>query len=98
MIDDFTHSSGGDVGSEPTLGDDLITGAEQIARELHWKMKDGRWNRRRVYHLAAQGEVPIYRIKGLGICARKSALRRYFNALDERTLGKLNGENEGQRE
>lgn len=74
------------------LGDDLITGAEQIARELHWKMKDGRWNRRRVYHLASKGEVPIYRVKGLGICARKSALRRYFNLLDERSLNKLSGE------
>jgi len=79
------------------LGDDLITGAEQIARELQWKMKDGRWNRRRVYHLAAQGEVPIYRVKGLGICARKSALRHYFNILDGRSLKKLNGEKEGQQ-
>ena len=78
-----------------SLGDDLITGAEQIARELQWKMKDGRWNRRRVYHLASQGEAPIYRVKGLGICARKSALRRYFNLLDERRLNPLKDEGEG---
>lgn len=83
---------------EPALGDDLIIGAEQIARELHWKMKDGRWNRRRVYHLASKGEVPIYRVKGLGICTSKSALRRFFNARDERSLGKLNHENGGRQE
>ncbi|WP_193169978.1 hypothetical protein [Nisaea nitritireducens] len=80
-----------------TLGDDLITSAEQIARELQWKTKDGRWNRRRVYHLASKGEAPIYRVKGLGICARKSALRRFFNALDERSLGIPNNGDGGQQ-
>lgn len=83
--------------SEFSLGDDLITGAEQIARELQWKMKDGRWNRRRVYYFASQGEAPIYRVKGLGICARKSALKRYFNTLDQRHLDRLNGESEGRK-
>jgi len=83
---------------EPPLGDDLITGAEQIAREMQWKMKDGRWNRRRVYHLAAQGEAPIYRVKGLGICARRSALRKFFAALDERAMQKLRRESEGQED
>lgn len=91
---DTSQTTNSNTDDKRKLGDDLITGAEQIARELKWKMKDGRWNRRRVYHLAAQGEVPIYRVKGLGICARKSALRRYFNARDEHTLQKLQGEHE----
>jgi len=55
MNNDNTHNPNSESNSDFTLGDDLITGAEQIARELQWKMKDGRWNRRRVYHLAAQG-------------------------------------------
>lgn len=93
-----THRLTYDAEKELSLGEDLITGAEQIARELQWKMKDGRWNRRRVYHLAAKGEVPIYRVKGLGICARKSALRRYFNTLDECRLGKLNSEGGGRQD
>jgi len=42
-------------------------------------------------------QVPIYRVKGLGICARKSALRRYFNTLDEYRLNKLSNDNEGQK-
>lgn len=82
--------------NELSLGDDLITGAEQIARALHWKTKDGRWNRRRVYHLVSKGDVPIYRVRGLGICARKSALRRYFNILDQRSFQKLTSEGNGQ--
>ena len=98
MIENDTQSMEHDVDDDFSLGDDLITGAEQIARELQWKMKDGRWNRRRVYHLAARGEVPIYRVKGLGICDRKSALRRYFNILDERSLKRLNSSGGGQQE
>ncbi len=57
------------------LGDDLLVGADAIAWELGF-------SRRRVYHLADQGDLPIHRVKGLGICARKSALREYFEALD----------------
>lgn len=71
-----------------TLGDDLLVGAEAIARELNWKTQDGKWNRRRIYHLAEQEQVPIYRVKGLGICARRSALRAFFQALDARFLEK----------
>lgn len=97
MNDNTPQTNESDGNGEPALGDDLITGAEQIARELHWKTKDGRWNRRRVYHVASKGETPIYRVKGLGICARKSALRRFFNTLDERSLGKLNDKSRGQQ-
>ena len=70
------------------LGDDLLVGALAIAKELNWKTQDGTWNRRRVYHLADQGEVPIHRVKGLGMCARRSALRQFFMALDEPFLNR----------
>ena len=74
-----------------SLGDDLLIGAEAIARELNWKAADGRWNRRRVYHLADQGQVPIHRVKGLGICAQRSALREFFMALDAPYLERESG-------
>lgn len=71
-----------DNAQDARLGDDLLIGAEAIAEELDWKTADGRWNRRRVYHLAEHGEAPIHRVKGIGICARRSALRAYFEKLD----------------
>jgi hypothetical protein len=76
------------------LGDDLLVGAEAIARELSWKTADGRWNRRRVYYLAEQGNVPIHRVKGIGVCARRSALKAFFDALDARLLEKLDKDSE----
>ena len=60
-----------------SLGDDLLIGADAIAWELGF-------SRRRVYHLAEQGDLPIHRVKGLGICARKSALVDFFNVLDKK--------------
>ncbi len=64
------------------LGDDLLVGAEAIAAELNWRKPDGTINRRRVYHLAEQGTLPIHNVKGLGLTARKSALQAYFEKLD----------------
>jgi len=97
MNDNIPQKPLRDTNVEFSLADDLIMGAEQIARELQWKMKDGRWNRRKVYYLASQGEAPIYRVKGLGICARRSALKRYFNLLDERRLNPLQGEGQARK-
>jgi len=68
-----------------SLGADLLVGAEAIARELKWKTPEGKWNRRRVYYLAELGRVPIHKVKGLGICARRSSLIRYFDSLDRRS-------------
>jgi hypothetical protein len=65
------------------LGDDLLIGAEAIAKELNWRTTDGRWNRRRVYHLADKRRMPIHRIKGLGVCARRSTLKAFFEQLDQ---------------
>ena len=59
-----------------SLADDLLIGADAIARELGFTS-------RRVYHLAENGDLPIHRVKGLGLTARRSALRAWFAALDE---------------
>lgn len=71
------------MGELINLGDDLLVGAEAIARELKWTTPRGGWNTRRVYYLAEQGNVPIHNVRGLGLCARKSSLAKYFEKLDE---------------
>ena len=66
------------------LADDLLVGAAAIAEALGWKSTSGEWNCRRVYHVASKGTLPIRRVEGLGLCARKSALERFFQELDGR--------------
>lgn len=67
------------------LADDLLIGATAIAEALGWRSASGKWNRRRVYHVASKGTLPIRRIEGLGLCARRSALERFFRELEGRT-------------
>jgi len=64
------------------IGQDLLEGADAIARELGWIKQDGRPNRRRVYHLMEKGTLPIHKINGIGLVARKSALKAFFDKLD----------------
>jgi hypothetical protein len=71
-------------GSE--LAEDLLLGAVAVAKELNWKGPNGQWNVRRVYHLKSSGALPIHNVPGLGICARRSSLRNFFSALDDRAI------------
>lgn len=61
------------------LSDDLLVGARAIADWFGWAGKTGE---RRVYNMAEKRQAPIHRIGGLGLCARKSSLRRFFGNLD----------------
>jgi hypothetical protein len=65
------------------LAVDLLVGAVAIAKEMNWRDGRGEWNVRRVYHLRAKGTLPIHHVRGLGICAQRSSLRKFFSALDE---------------
>lgn len=82
-------SQGQNVAS-PTEGDgrelaqDLLVGAVAIAKDMNWRDASGQWNVRRVYHLRCKGTLPIHSVPGLGICARRSSLRKFFSALDGR--------------
>lgn len=61
---------------EPQLGtiaDDLLVGAEAIALEAFGSEK----HKRRVYHLAERGELPVFYLGSL-IAARKSTLRQHI--------------------
>lgn len=62
------------------LGGDLLEGAAAIAEFMNWP--EGKKGERRVYHCAEKGALPIHKVEGFGICARKSALRSFFAALD----------------
>ena len=73
-----TESNGSD------LAEDLLLGAVAVAKELNWKGPNGQWNVRRVYHLKSAGALPIHNVPGLGICARRSSLHKFFSALDDR--------------
>lgn len=72
-----------------SLRDDLLVGADAIARELNWVTPSGQLNRRRVYHVAQHGDLPIHHIKGLGVCARRSAIKNFFERLDQQRLDEL---------
>jgi hypothetical protein len=71
-------------GGDSELAEDLLLGAIAIAKELNWRNARGHWNVRRVYNLYSKGTLPIHHVRGLGICARKSSLRNFFSALDDR--------------
>ena len=72
-------------GRAAELAEDLILGAVAVAKELNWKGRGGQWNIRRVYHLKSIGALPIHNVPGLGICARRSSLRKFFSELDDQT-------------
>ena len=72
--------------SNGELAQDLLLGAVAIARELNWRGPTGEWDVRRVYNIKSRGTLPIHRVRGLGICARRSSLRKFFSALDERAI------------
>lgn len=61
-----------------TLGDDLIIGAAGLAEYL---FKD-RSKRRKIYHLAAQGLLPVFKI-GPELAGRKSTLLRFIGEREQ---------------
>jgi hypothetical protein len=56
-------------GAEGEIADDLLEGAEAIARFMFGSVA----KRRRVYHLAATSDLPLFRL-GEVICGRRSTL------------------------
>ncbi|WP_439373167.1 DNA-binding protein [Bradyrhizobium sp. DASA03120] len=54
---------------ESNIADDLLEGAEEIARFMFGSPG----KRRRVYHLAAHSDLPLFRL-GEVICGRRSTL------------------------
>jgi hypothetical protein len=66
---------------QPThhLSDDLIEGADSLAEFIYGSRKE----RRKVYHLAEKGELPLFRL-GAKICGRKSAILQWIAEQERR--------------
>jgi hypothetical protein len=62
-----------------SLSDDLIEGADALAEFIFGSRKD----RRKVYHLAEKGELPLFRL-GAKICGRKSAILQWISEQERR--------------
>lgn len=60
------------MGTEPTLANDLLRGAAEIAAFTGLP-------ERSIYHAVAKGSLPIKRVDGLGLMARKSELAAFFS-------------------
>jgi hypothetical protein len=63
----------------PELAKDLLRGAEAIAQYLY----GDRELRRKVYHLVATSNLPVFKL-GSMICARKSVLLKWIEDQEER--------------
>jgi hypothetical protein len=64
---------------DPELAQDLLRGAEEIAQFLY----GDRELRRKVYHLVASSNLPVFKL-GSMICARKSVLLKWIKDQEER--------------
>lgn len=62
------------------IASDLIFGADQIAKTLGL-------TRRQVYHAAASGHIPSFRI-GATICVRRSTLLAWFEDQEAKIRGR----------
>jgi hypothetical protein len=58
---------------EPKIAADMLRGADEIAEFLFGDKED----RRKVYHLVATSNLPVFKL-GAMICARKSILLRWI--------------------
>lgn len=73
MHDTIQHISG------PSLGGDILHGADGIAAFLYGNAK----HRRKVYNLVETNRLPHFRL-GAAICARKSVLLSWITAQEKR--------------
>ena len=67
-----------DPRNTPPLADDLLIGAGAIGDFTGW-------SRRRVFHLAEKGELPVFKVGGL-LHARKSTLIRWVQDMEAASM------------
>jgi hypothetical protein len=72
--------------ASPEFADDLLEGAEKIARFL-WG-PDG--SRRKVYYLAGSSRIPVFRL-GTKLCARRSVLLQWITSQENRAQFRESG-------
>lgn len=66
----------------PALSDDLIEGADGLADFIFGNRSAK--NRRKVYHLTEQNELPTFRL-GAKICGRKSVILQWIQNRERRS-------------
>ncbi len=69
-------------GTEKDLAADILRGADELAQFLF----GSRDQRRKVYHLAATSNLPVFKL-GSMICARKSVLLKWIAEQEGRHKG-----------
>ena len=67
---------------QENVSDDILRGADAIAEFL---LGDG-GQRRKVYHLAHSGQLPVFRLGSI-LCARRSTLIRFIESQEGRSIG-----------
>ena len=65
--------------SSPELSDDILEGADAIARFIFGE----RGSRRKIYYLVETSHLPVFRL-GAVLCARKSVLMRWIEGQEIR--------------
>jgi len=65
--------------SSPELSEDLLKGADEIARFVFGE----RGSRRKIYYLAETSHLPVFRL-GAVLCARRSVLMRWIAGQESR--------------
>ncbi len=75
--------------ASPPLAGDILHGADAVAEFLYGDRK----SRRKVYHLAWNANLPVFRL-GINICARKSVLLEWIERQERRQVaaGSSSGE------
>lgn len=84
VIDDAKSDSG--QSQEPSLAADILRGADAIAEYLFGDKKQ----RRKIYHLAEQSHLPVFRLGAL-LCARKSTLVDWIAEQEHRSKPRTSG-------
>lgn len=74
-MESFTARQSGANNTGLPLADDLMTGAEAIAKFMFGEATDT--NKRRVYHAADKLGLPIFRI-GATLCARRTTILNWI--------------------
>jgi hypothetical protein len=75
--------------SPPELADDLLLGAEEIAKFIYGP----KGNRRQVYYLVQYARLPVFRL-GTMLCARRSVLMNWIAMQESRVLYAMDTEME----
>ena len=69
------EAGGQSADDAPSMGSDLLRGADQIADFMFGTPDE----RRKIYHLAETSKLPVFRLGAL-LCARKSTLLSWIEA------------------